>query len=172
MPLVSWGKETDACMPPPTTPESSKGSPKVNFHLQCFQKSKAWISALLNQLTPSNPLAWWQDQVIWRNAKAGWTATVIGRVSFDGFVAVQVRIRAKRSTNIDQYDIHRLISHKLTCGVDDTVIGRVSFDGFVAVQVRIRAKFTTCIDQYDMNRPISHKCTCATICLYIFLLWG
>ena len=42
------------------TPESKKGSPKVNFpSRQWFSKWRAPILALLNEFTPSNTLAWW-----------------------------------------------------------------------------------------------------------------
>jgi hypothetical protein len=44
----------------PATPESWKGSPKVNFPaIQCSSKVDIALKALLNELTRSSPLAWW-----------------------------------------------------------------------------------------------------------------
>jgi hypothetical protein len=58
---------------------------------------------LFMPITPSV----FRNTFVWRNAKIGWTATVIGRVGFDGIVAVQNGghvFESRAVTSIDNWD--------------------------------------------------------------------
>jgi hypothetical protein len=48
-----------------------------------------------------------RDMFVWRNGQVGWTATVIGQIGFDGFIAVQngLHVFESRSVDVTSWDV-------------------------------------------------------------------